>query len=331
MLRVGLVGAGLIANVHAGAYAQLAGVEVAAVTDPVSAKAADLAARCGAEVLPDVARLIDLELDLVDVCTPPHTHAEIVIAALDAGHNVACEKPIARTLADARRMVAADRRTPGLLMVGHVTRYEADHRLAKQLVDDRQVGRLRRVAHSTTTSAPGWSEGGWLADPRCSGGPVLDQGVHSFDYLRWLIGSPAIRVHAVGRDTAAGPGSYVLTTVRYADGTIGVVETSWAHPAARGFRLQAELVGTDGRLAWSYDDLMSGVYCSADGGTEWYDALGDRGFVEELRDFTDALRTKVRRSPVPAAEATEGLHTALAALESLHTGEAIDLVTWEPE
>ncbi len=95
---------------------------------------------------------------------------------------------------------------------------------------------------------PAWSEGGWLADPALSGGPLLDLAVHSFDYLRWVIGSPAVRVHCVAADSRGGPATYAFTTVRYANGAIARVEWSWAHPASRGFSLAVELVGTAGRL-----------------------------------------------------------------------------------
>ena len=90
-------------------------------------------------------------------------------------------------------------------MIGQVSRFEPDHRQAKTLVDDGMIGQAQMVKHSITTSFPGWSEGGWLADAKVSGGPLVDLSVHSFDYLSWVTGSPAVRVTAVGADSAAGP------------------------------------------------------------------------------------------------------------------------------
>jgi myo-inositol 2-dehydrogenase/D-chiro-inositol 1-dehydrogenase len=278
--------------------------------------------------VPDVQAVIDAGVDVVDVCTPPYVHADVTIQALEAGLHVICEKPLARTLEDARRVAKAAESATGLLMVGHVSRYEPDHVAAKSLVDEGRIGRLRMVTHSTTTSLPGWSEAGWLADPAKSGGPLLDQAVHSFDYFGWLTGCPAVRVTAVGADTGVGPSTYALATVRYADDTIACAEVSWGHPPARGFKLAAELVGTQGRLTWSYDHMMTGVLYPREGAPEWYDALGDRGFRAELRAFTDAIRAG-GPSPVPVADATESLRVALGALESLHTGRTVDLTTWE--
>jgi myo-inositol 2-dehydrogenase/D-chiro-inositol 1-dehydrogenase len=327
-LTVGIVGAGWVAAVHGNAYRASPGVRVAAVTDPVAAKAERLAEQTGARVVHDVDELIASGVDVVDVCTPPQAHADVAIQALESGLHVICEKPLARTLDDARRIVRAADAAPGLLMVGHVSRYEPDHATAKALVDEGHIGRLRMVTHSTTTSLPGWSEAGWLADAAKSGGPLIDQAVHSFDYFGWLTGCPAVRVSAVGADTGAGPATYCLATVRYADGTIAQAEVSWGHPPSRGFKLAAELIGTEGRLTWSYDQMMGGVMYLREGDAEWYDVLADRGFTAELRDFTDAIRAG-GPSPVPAEQALESLRVALGALESVSTGETIDLTVWE--
>lgn len=327
-LTVGLLGAGLIAGVHAHAYRDSPGVRLVAVADPAPGKADRLARQYGARVVPDLDGLLDLGVDVVDVCTPPAHHAEPTVTALRAGRHVICEKPLTRTLTEARRVVAAAEEACGLLMIGHVTRFEPDHRAARARAVAGEIGEVRQLTHSTASAMPGWSEGGWLADPAMSGGPLVDQAVHSFDYARWVIGSPAIRVHCVAASGAAGPATYTLTTVRYANGAIAHVECSWAHPPARGFKLAAELVGTHGRLSWSNDHLMGGILYPRDGATEWWDVLGDRGIRAELRTFFDAIRAG-GPSPVPATTAMESLRTALGALESARTGETVDLTTWE--
>jgi predicted dehydrogenase len=229
---------------------------------------------------------------------------------------------------EARRVVRAADAAPGLLMVGHVARFEPDHRTARDLVESGDLGVVRMLSHSTTSSLPGWTEAGWLTDPALSGGPLLDQAVHSFDYARWVIGSPAVRVTCFASDTPAGPATYAVATVRYADEAIATVECSWAHPAARGFKLAAEIVGTQGRLTWSNSDQMGGVLHPRAGDPEWWDVLSDRGFRLELRTFVDAIRAG-GPSPVPAHEAAESLRTALAAVESARTGHTVDLTTWE--
>lgn len=326
-LRVGVLGAGLIAGVHVNAYATTSGARVVGVADPVTAKAERLASRAGAVAVAGLDQLLDLGVDAVSVCTPPTTHADLAVRALEAGLHVLCEKPIARTLRDGERIVRAAEDAPGLLMVGHVSRFEPDHRRAKELVDDGAIGPVRMMTHSITTSLPGWSEAGWLTDGGQSGGPLVDLSVHSFDYLTWLVGSEPARVHTVAADSPAGPATYALATVRYACGAMALVEVSWAHPPARGTKLSTELVGPGGRLTWDYDGLMGGTMYRTGGETRWFDPLGERGFAEEVRCFVDAAR-RGAPSPVPATAGLAALRLSLAALESAQTGTTVDLSIW---
>jgi len=327
-LRVGIAGAGFIAGAHARAYQTIPGARVVAIADPVLTKAEQLAGDSGAEAYTDFAQLLDADLDLLSVCTPSPTHADLAIAGLDAGLHVLCEKPIARTLEDAQRLVEAAESSTGMLMIGHVSRFEPDHRSAKEIVAAGQLGTVRTMSHSITASLPGWSEGGWLSDYEASGGPLVDLAVHSFDFLSWVAGSDPVRVHAIGADTAAGKQTYVLTTLRYRSGAMALVETSWAHPEAHGFRLATELIGTEGRLSWDYDSISGGVVSSTSGTSVKFDPLGERGFSAELGAFVAAVRAG-GPSPVPASEALNALRTALAAGESLRTGEPTDLTAQE--
>lgn len=326
-LAVGVIGAGFVATAHVNAYAATPGVRVVAVADPVVAKAERLASGVGATALSDVDELFDTDLDIVSVCTPSPTHAPLAVRALRADRHVLCEKPIARTLDEARDIVEAGRSAPGLLMIGHVCRFEPDHRRAKDIVEAGHLGEVQMMSHSMTTSVPGWSEAGWLPDIAQSGGPMVDLSVHSFDFLSWISNSEPIRLHAVGADSAAGPGTYALVTVRYASGAMGLVEASWAHPASHGFKVSTEMIGTDGRLHWHYDEIAGGVLNLAEGASVTFEPLSDRGFRAEVRSFVDAVRAG-GPPPVSAAQGFNALRTALAAVEALSTGAVIDMTQW---
>jgi myo-inositol 2-dehydrogenase/D-chiro-inositol 1-dehydrogenase len=327
-LRVGVVGAGLIAGCHVRAYGTVPDVEVVAVADPQRAKAEQLARTVGATAFADLEELLALGPDVISVCTPPARHADLTVRALAAGCHVLCEKPVALTLGDTRRIQEAAASSDRVAMIGHVSRFEPDHRAARDLVAAGHVGEVAMVLHSMTTSLPGWSEGGWLARSEESGGPLLDLSAHSFDYLAWVIGSPAVRVHAVAADSPAGPATYGLATVRYANGAMGQVEASWAHPVARGFKAVVEITGTEGRISWDYDAINGGAVHLADGGVTWLDPLGERGYAREIAAFVEAIRTGAP-SPVPVADGVAATRTALAALHSVRTGEPVDLTTWE--
>lgn len=327
-LRVGVCGAGMIGGVHVRAWSALADVRVVAVADPVADKAAGLTGSVRAEAVADLDAVLAAGVDVVSVCTPPTEHADVAITALEAGAHVVCEKPLARTLPDARRILAADTASPGLLTVGHVSRFEADHRAARDVVAAGQLGRVRSVTHSLTATMPTWSEQGWLGDPAVSGGPLLDLGVHSFDYARWLVGSEPVRVHAMTADTPTGPDTYALATVRFADGSIARVESSWAHPESYGFVARIEVVGTEGRLSWDYPGIRVGALHRLGEPATFLEPIGERGFPAELQAFVDAIRSG-GPSPVPAEEGYRSLRTGLAALDSAQTGETVDLTAWE--
>jgi|tagenome__1003787_1003787.scaffolds.fasta_scaffold20984700_5 predicted dehydrogenase len=327
-LRAGVVGAGLIAGCHVRAYTKAAGVDVVAVADTHRSKAEQLAASVGATAGTDLDAVLALGTDVISVCTPPSSHAELTVRALGAGQHVLCEKPVALSLRDAERIQRAAEASDRVVMIGHVSRYEPDHRAAKDLVEAGQIGDVAMMTHSVTTSLPGWSEGGWLARPEESGGPLLDLAVHSFDYLAWVTGSPAVRIHAVAADSPAGPATYGVATVRYANGAMSQVEASWAHPAGRGFKLMAEITGSAGRISWDYDSINGGAIYLADGGVAWLDPLGERGYASEIAAFTEAVRVG-GPSPVPVSDGVAATRTALAALHSVRTGEPVDLTTWE--
>ena len=169
-LRVGIVGAGMIAGVHARPYR---GVARSARSWPSPTRCSPRPSGWRTSTapwwLPDLDALLDLGVDVVDVCTPPQHHADLAVAALRAGRHVLCEKPLARTLEDARtdRRAAAD--APGLLMVGPRVPLRARPPRRQDARSTR--ARSARCGWSPTVTARrcrGWSEGGLAGRSRAS-------------------------------------------------------------------------------------------------------------------------------------------------------------------
>jgi predicted dehydrogenase len=267
---------------------------------------------------------LEAGVDVISVCTPTPTHAELAIAAMRAGKHVLCEKPIARTPAQAEQMIAVARSTGVKFMVGHVSRYEVDHRKSKQVLERGDLGRLRMGFQSITGPFPEWSSHGWFADVTQSGGPVVDLAIHSFDYLLWVFGSPVVRVSAVGVEGKINLHSYVLTTLRFEDGGMGLVETSWSHPRAQSLSVRTELAGTRGRLHWDYDGIAPMQVISEALGKRNLVLVGEDSFATEIADF---VRCVVDDTPPPISgdAALEALRVSVAALEALETGRVITL------
>jgi predicted dehydrogenase len=322
-MRVGICGAGFVARAHAHSYASQPDVEIAVIVDPRQEHAERLAARYGASASQNFDALLVPEIDAISICTPTPTHAELAIAAMRAGKHVLCEKPIARTLADAETMLNVAEETGVVFTVGHVARFEADHRKAQEVVARGDLGKLRMASQSITGPFPDWSAQGWFADSAQSGGPVLDLAIHSFDYLLWLFQDRVIRVAAVGVREKIAVHGYALVTLRFANGGIGLIEVSWLHPRAQGLLVRNEILGTEGRLAWDYEGIAAMQVIKDDGRQN--DPMIPGGWNPQTAGFLRAIREGTPPL-VTGGEAFDALRVGLAALESLETGSAVSLV-----
>lgn len=328
MIRAGIVGAGYIARAHAWGYASLPNVELAYVADTDLARATALAERVGATPLDSLDALLATDVDVVSICTPTPTHAKLAMAAMAAGKHVLCEKPIARTVAEAQAMIDQAERSGVKFMVGHVSRYEADHAHARKVVERGDLGELRMASQSITGAFPQWGTDGWFGDVSQSGGPLVDLAIHSIDFILWLFKSPVVRVSAVGVKKDQPFHSYVLATMRFANGGMAQVEASWAHPAPpdAGVSVITELSGTAGRLRWDYDDITSMKVYTGESKQSVLMA-GENSFAAELGAFVRSIEEDTQ-PPVTGVEALQALRVALAALESLESGKSISLEQW---
>ena len=201
-LRIGMIGAGNIARTHLGAYKDDPRVEIVAIADIDKEKCDKTADMFN---IPNryasaEAMLKAEKLDAADVCVWNCAHAECSIAALNAGLNVLCEKPMAMTSAEAQAMKDAADKNGKLLMLGFVTRFSAQAKIAKEFIDEGALGDIY-YAKATYIRRHG-NPGGWFSDKsRSGGGPIIDIGVHPLDLTRYLMGNPTpVSVYAVTSD-----------------------------------------------------------------------------------------------------------------------------------
>jgi predicted dehydrogenase len=244
----GIIGAGIIAAVHADAIALLPDARLVAVTDVAAAAAGELAAARGCAAEPTLDDLLARrDVDVVCVCVPSGLHAEVGVRAAKAGKHVVVEKPVDVTLEAADRLIAAARQAGVALTVMSQHRFDPGVAELKRLIDDGALGRLVLGEASTKwyrtqayyDSAP-W-RGTWAMD----GGALLNQGIHYVDLLRWCMG-PATEVTAVCTTQAHDieVEDTALAIVRFASGAVGTISaTTAAYP---GFPQRLEVSGTDG-------------------------------------------------------------------------------------
>ncbi|NYG06130.1 putative dehydrogenase [Phycicoccus badiiscoriae] len=229
-LGLGLVGAGRFAGFVADVTADLPGVELRAVADPVLERAQALAHRHGARSLPDWEALLDgPDVDVVVVATPPATHAHIAAAALEAGRHVFCEKPLATDVGQAHELIELVERSGRVLVVDHVLRYNPILRALTALQPD-LLGPVQSFSFDNDASDEDLDPAHWFWDPAASGGIFVEHGVHFFDAAAMLIDRPETAVQAsAARRSHTGPVDLVSATVMHGEQVLATHTHSFTH------------------------------------------------------------------------------------------------------
>lgn len=191
-VNVGMIGCGGIAmGKHLPSLAKIPEAQIVAFFDVASDRAHEAKNKFGtndARVYHDVYELLrDQDVHVVHVCTPNDTHAEISIAALEAGKHVLCEKPMAKTAEDARRMLEAAERTGKKLSIAYQNRFRADSRWLHRACRAGDLGEIYIAkAHAVRRRAvPTW--GVFLDLEKQGGGPLIDIGTHALDLALWMM------------------------------------------------------------------------------------------------------------------------------------------------
>ncbi|MEQ6389197.1 Gfo/Idh/MocA family oxidoreductase [Bacillaceae bacterium S4-13-58] len=191
-LRFGIVGCGGIAqNKHFPSLSAIDEVELYGFSDHVNERAEDAKTKYGsqdAKVFSTFQEMIDdSSIDVIHVCTSNDSHADLTIRALESGKHVMCEKPMAITTAEARRMKKAAEKTNKKLTIGYNNRFRKDSMYLKKLCDQNIFGDIYFAkAHALRRmGVPTW--GDFLNKDRQGGGPLIDIGTHALDLTLWLM------------------------------------------------------------------------------------------------------------------------------------------------
>ena len=329
-LRFGLIGYGLWGRHHARAVAQAPGATLAAIACR-TAETAAAAARDfpGVPVHLDYRELLARpDVDAVDVVVPNILHAEVGVAALEAGKDVLLEKPLASTLEGCDRLIAAARRTGRILTVGHELRLSDQWGAIKALIDAGDLGDISSAVMNLFRFPYRPGSGGWRYEARQIGSWILEELVHHFDLLLWYFarhGAP-IAVNAVGHGRRGDPAMSdgVACTLRFPGGRYAVVTLSLT---GFEYHLTAEVVGTEGAVRgwWSggLDRTREAAFelkvRRAGAAVPETIPLASSGELfeldEQLRRVVPAFRE--RRALVSAEEARRAVAVCLAAEQSM--------------
>ncbi len=257
-------------------------------------------------------------VNVVDVCLPTPAHLRIVTAALAAGKHVLCEKPMARTSAEAREIAQAAAAARGRFMPAMCLRFWSEWVWLKQAFVAQTYGKLR----SLTIRRLGAMPAGWFSNGKLSGGAILDLHIHDTDFIYYLFGKPAA-VFSRGYRGASGEIDHVQTHYLYggsADAPLVSAEGSWAMDAAWPFSMRYTV--NFERASADYDSSRTPTLMLYAGGkTEDVTVPTQDGYFGELRYFVDCVSAGKVPDRVTAADAVAGLEIVEAERKSAETGE----------
>jgi predicted dehydrogenase len=324
VVKIGIAGLGFMGATHLGAYSKIAGVEIAAVcAGNARALSGDLTESGGnlgsSGALYDFSRMHkcnewrelveDDALDAIDICLPTDLHAEVAVAALESGKHVLCEKPMALTLADCERMIAASEKSGRVLMIAQVLRFWPEYVALADFVKSREYGVVRSATFVRRCGLPDWSR--WLPHEKRSGGAVLDLLIHDIDQVLMLFGMPD-RVAA----KSMGGVDTLMATFLYSDRTEVRVQGGWfaaGTPFSMSFQVRAER----GQLELTPDGLM---VSDISGTRNRIDTAKGDAYEAQLKYFVECCRTGERPQRCTPEESARAVQIALLLKESRARG-----------
>lgn len=324
-LRVGIIGSGGISHSHAPNWVGI-GAEVFVYS---LVGGSELAERYGLTLVDNFERLLSL-VDVVDVCTPTPTHREIALAAIAAGKDVLCEKPLGHTTEDALVVTAAARAAGVQLYPAHVVRYFPEYVALQQAVRDGRIGQPAVLRFSRGGEGPSTD---WFYDDARSGGIVFDQMIHDLDQARWIAGE-VTRVYAVQNpptvDSVIPRNVVAQAILTHESGAISYVQGVWG-PRGMAFGTSFSVAGDAGMLTFDslHQALHGGVVIENLPGSVRESsylppaALEESPYLSEIREFAVAFGG----GPAPRVSAEDGVIAvalAEAARESIAVGEPVE-------
>src|SRR5215831_7325905 len=328
-LNVGVIGLGRLGRVYARDLSgRIPETRLVAVADPVGTLAQEVAAECDvAKQFTDPGALIDdPSVDAVVIVSPTHTHRDLVVAAAGRRKPAFCEKPPALALDEVAAMQSAIAASGMFFQMGFMRRFDAGYAAAKKQIDE---GRIGTPLVFKATSRDPFRPSLEYANPKSSGGMLIDMGIHDFDLARWFMGGVE-SVAAIGAAIAypelkkVGDIDNAIVSLRFTSGTLGVVDLT--RSGIYGYDISTEILGLEGTLKIGYlreTPVMLLTKNSVAHDTVPY-------FMERFRDaYTTQLQNFAqnvlhdRQPPITIEDGLEALRIGVAATRAQQHGTAV--------
>lgn len=329
-LGLGVIGCGGMGASLATSAASLDTARVACVSDVDETRGNELAAKLSVDYDADYRHMLArADVEAVLIASPPFMHAEMAVAAAEAGVHIFSEKPMSPTLEGCDAMIAAVQRHGVKLGVGLVCRYHAAHAKVREIAASGEIGRpVCMTVHRLGGSSGGPRSAHWRQKQELSGGSLMEINAHEIDFFRFVLGDVR-RVYAAGgrfRDVGIDFPDVALVSMTFASGAVGVLHSSDAS-AIGGYG--GRLDGTDGSITfpafWGRESALTIKRFGEDArALPLSEIVVPNPVAEEIRRFVAAVQSG-EDPPVGAAEGRAATEIALAAYRSIATGQPVEL------
>jgi len=330
MLKVGLLGAGRIGQVHAASIAAHPGCELVAVSDKFEETAAKLAVAFGIKAMSTDDIISDRAIDAVLIATSTDTHANLIEEATAAGKAVLCEKPVDLDLARAQQCLKASAQHNKPIMIGFNRRFDPNFSALKNAFDNGEVGEGELLSITSFDPAP--PPVSYIA---VSGGIFRDMAIHDFDMACWIFGGVPEKVSASGSSIVdpeigkAGDLDTAIITLTFPGGRMAVIKNS--RRAVYGYDQRVELLGSKGLLSArnvlenTVEKITTSGAVSAKPEYFFLERYA-RAYEQEWAAFVDAVK-EGSDLPVTLEDGINALVVAEAAAKSAREGRSVDVKT----
>ena len=329
-LRIGVIGLGWFGEIHCDALMGIPNIELAALCTRKPGRLKALAQKYGVQKSYQDYRelLADSSIDAVSIVTMWDQHTEPAIAALKAGKHVFLEKPMASTVEDCVKIIAATKSAKGVLQIGHICRFNPRYRMAKQAIEAGTIGKI--VAMSSRRNIPA----AWTTEILNKIGPIVGDAIHDTDLMLWFTGDSIVSAYAQTVDVRGLRYPDIGQTMyRFAGGATATLETVWCMPEKTPFDIdeRMSIIGTKGLIHVQDTFPNLGIVgtdkLQSPDTTYWpqFDGTRSGALREEFIYFADCA-LKGRRPEIGRPEdAMAALAATLAAEESARSGNVVRL------
>jgi UDP-N-acetylglucosamine 3-dehydrogenase len=327
-IKYGVIGLGFFGEIHAQVAASLPNVELRAVCTRTDRRRREIAKKLNVpQHYADYHDLLaDPQIEAVSVVTHIDDHVAPAVAALRAGKHVLLEKPMARTVADCDRIIAAAQKAARIVMVGHICRFNPRYASAREQIAAGEIGKV--VSMYARRNIPAARSAGVLEKI----GPLMGDGIHDTDLMLWMSGAKIETVYALTHSERDLPNPDIgWAMYRFDSGAIGVIENVWFLPEGTPFRIheQLEIIGTRGAVYVHGGDTNvviqgpSGIDCPE---TLYWPTMHGRptgALRSEMEYFVDCVTRDEQPSVVTPAEARAAVAALSAAERSASSGRVV--------